>query len=36
MHDAPGSSDWSKQEIYDIMKSIAKYSVEYYIKNYGE
>ena len=36
MHDTPGSSDWSKQEIYDIMKSIAKYSIEYYIKNFGK
>jgi type II restriction enzyme len=36
MRDAPGSSDWSTQEIYEIMKSIAKYSVEYYIKNYGK
>jgi type II restriction enzyme len=34
MHNTPGSSDWSKQEIYDIMKSIAKYSIEYYIKKY--
>jgi len=35
MKDAPGTSDWTKEEMYNIMKSIAKYSINYYIKKYG-
>jgi len=34
MHDVPGSSDWSKQEMYEIMDKISRYSIEYYIKKY--
>ena len=35
MHDAPGTSDWTNDEMYEIMNKIATQSIEYYIKNYG-
>lgn len=31
MNDKPGSSDWSYQEMYDVMYEIASKSVEYYL-----
>lgn len=36
MNEAPGTSDWTKEEMYKIMKSIAEYSIEYYIMKYGD
>jgi hypothetical protein len=36
MNEVPGTSDWTMNEMYEIMKDIAKYSIEYYINKYGD
>ena len=36
MNETPGSSDWTKIEMYSVMKKIAIYSVQYYIRKYGK
>jgi type II restriction enzyme len=36
MKDAPGSSDWSTQEMYNITDKISRYSIDYYIKKYDK
>lgn len=36
MNEEPGTSDWKKQEMYTIMKSIAEYSIKYYIEKYDK
>ena len=34
MADAPGTSDWTSDEMYEIMVKIAEHSIRYYIKKY--
>jgi len=35
MKEVPGTSDWTNEEMYEIMNMIANQSIKYYIKNYG-
>jgi hypothetical protein len=36
MHEAPGTSDWTYNEMYDIMYEIASRSIEHYLEKYNK
>jgi type II restriction enzyme len=36
MKEMPGTSDWTNEEMFEIMFTIAKTSIEYYLEKYGE